>query len=494
MASQSELLSIAGQAPTALKNDAKDAGGVKNTFSTAEYANFRFDASAGVKPDTTIRKDAQVGPEAPNAVPADQPTDEEENPIATKKKTVSEAASSVTGEELDGDGGTDSNDEDDEDFDLDDLDLDEEEVVGMAGGGTGTKIKEPLEGSALAIDGGGPVGEVDASVGEGSADDEINPKKTVTEGICSFCGGSGMDEDGEPCSHCDGGEALPDDLPDLEEAANYVFPSERKPVKESKIKVSLKVGNVAKLFENNTTLTKEDKRHSRALFEAAVKSTSKNVAKQLNEAYKKRYENRMKVHEAKVVKQVDAYLAFATEQWMLENKVPLQSQIRSKLTENFVKGLKTLFTENYVDIPESKVNVVAQLSKNLKTVKTRLAEAEASKVRIHAESKAAVAKVTASMRAEHKARLIAEAASTMVASERGKFATQAKSLPFKSSDTFRKDLVALRESYLGAVPTNAGERQSDQPVAKPLFETATTPRTDVDIYVKAATRMSTAKS
>ena len=260
------------------------------------------------------------------------------------------------------------------------------------------------------------------------------------------------------------------------------------PVAEGKLKISFKMDEAKKLFENNTVLTEEDKRQSRVLFESAVRSVAKQLGEQLREAYQARFDAAKKEHEAKVAEQVDQYMSYVVEQWAKDNKVALQNQLRNRLSDSFIAGLQKLFVEHYVEVPQSKVNVVEALAKNVKSLKTKLKDAEAKAVKLHEESREAVQRERLALKKEHKARLIAEAASAVTAADRGAFVERANTVKFAGTKEFKKDLIALREQYFGA-KTSVDERPSNEPVAAPLFETKQPTVSSVDAYTKIADRL-----
>jgi len=258
-----------------------------------------------------------------------------------------------------------------------------------------------------------------------------------------------------------------------------------KPMAESKLKISFKIDETNKLFENNEVLTETDKRQSRALFESAVRSSAKQISKQLQEAYQARFEEFKKQHETKTATQVDQYMSYVVEQWVKDNKVSLQSQLRNRLSDSFINGLKKLFTEHYIEVPQSKVNVVEALAKNVKSLKVRLKESEAKAVKLHTEMKEAVTRERLALRKEHKARLIAEAASAVTSADRGAFVERAETVKFSNTKEFKTTLVALREQYFGAKKST--ERSTNEPVAVPNFEPKKSSST-VDIYAQVADR------
>jgi hypothetical protein len=281
-----------------------------------------------------------------------------------------------------------------------------------------------------------------------------------------------------------------DELTEEDDEEKMDDADEKKEVSEGKLRLSFKTTEVSQLFENNNVLTEDDKRQSRVLFESAIRSVAKQLGSQLREAYQAQFVKAKSRHEAKVAKQLDSYMSYVVEQWSKDNKVALQNQMRNRLTDSFLAGFKKLCVEHYIEIPESKVNVVEALAKNVKSLKTKLQNAETLNVKLHEESQVAIARERAALKNEHKSRLIAEAASAVTAADRGEFTERAKTVTFTSTKEFKKDLIALREQYFAAKKAVSVERPSTEPVAMPIFEAKTeTFKSSVDAYTKVADRL-----
>ena len=281
-----------------------------------------------------------------------------------------------------------------------------------------------------------------------------------------------------------------DELTEEDDEEKMDDADEKKEVSEGKLRLSFKTTEVSQLFENNNVLTEDDKRQSRVLFESAIRSVAKQLGSQLREAYQSQFVKAKSRHEAKVAKQLDSYMSYVVEQWSKDNKVALQNQMRNRLTDSFLAGFKKLCVEHYIEIPESKVNVVEALAKNVKSLKTKLQNAETQNVKLHEESQVAIARERAALKNEHKSRLIAEAASAVTAADRGEFTERAKTVTFTSTKEFKKDLIALREQYFAAKKAVSVERPSTEPVAMPIFEAKTeTSKSSVDAYTKVADRL-----
>ena len=599
MATPAELLSTKNgeKMPKIKKNpedkEVQDVGGPEKDWSTADYAKFKFDATAGVKPDTTILPNARVKAEKMPVIKEEEEDDEslsdpegdakgEEKPKKShhKKKDPEEGEESeeelgeedepeaeaeeppkkshhkkesddeeMTDDDLDIEDDGDLEGEDDEPMPTDDKGDMDISVKDLTDGDTkldslGSDITEPEDEELVHVDiddhfnknhGGEPgafepeeealltsqAGGADEMFPDDDkldntdaysdiGDEYLGPEKMPELGFVepktefeteadaiepdpeddTFAGDVEDDDELVKKYEAEGCVGKPKDIKEAKKKFE-LFRKKAKSVKEGKIHISFKVAEGKKLFEGNTVLTEEDKRQSRVLFESAVRVAAKTVAKQLHEAYQARYVQVKKLNEARVAKQMDRYLAYVVEQWVKENRVALRAQLRNKLTENLLSGLKNLFLEHWIEVPKSKVNVVEALAKNVKSLKAKLQESENQAVALHREKKEVVSRERKALVREHRARLIAEAASAVIAVDRGKFAARADTLRFSDSKSFRKDLIALREQYFEAKKT--GGRSSDVPNAVPLFEEklrrqGTT--TAVDAYSDALDKLS----
>ena len=504
---------------------------VGSVWSTARYADFKFDASIGASPvvltedddeeekvdalDETEECSCGKDPcECESLKEADDEKEAEADADGEKKDELTEdelTEDELTEEDEDEDDKPDflkkmdEDDEKDEDEKKDDLteddesedsdddtlaldiaDLvdDEEDVVELAPADAAVDAEfapseEDEEDAVWTDDDPAPVN-VDVDV-----EDEEEPLKEADDDEKDDDDGEKKDELTE---EDDDDEKKKDELTTEEDEDEDE--DEKKEVSEGKLRLSFKTAEVTRLFENNTVLTEEDKRQSRVLFESAIRSVAKQLGSQLRDAYQAQFEKAKSQHETKVAKQIDSYMSYVVEQWSKDNKVALQNQMRNRLTESFLTGFKKLCVDHYIEIPESKVNVVEALVKNVKTLKAKLQNAEAQTLKFHGESQVAIARERAALTKEHKSRLIAEAAGAVTPADRGEFVERARTVKFTSTKEFKKDLIALREQYFAANKTVSVERPSTEPVAMPIFEAKTeTPKSSIDAYTKVADRL-----
>ena len=496
------------------KNDKKpsEVQPVDLAWSTANYANYSFGSPTGASPLTENNeeemKDDEPAEEADDEKKvdvaegedmSDEKKDElaegEDMPEDEKKKEVSEEAHDEDmpeDEKKEVSEAVEDEDSDDDTLDIDIaelLDGEEEDVVELSPANDDDVESEfvPDENDATWSDDDSAPMNVD--VEDEDEDEPLKENEDKPEDDKPDFLKKKMDEADDKGEDEDEDEKK-DELTEEDDEEKMDDADEKKEVSEGKLRLSFKTTEVSQLFENNNVLTEDDKRQSRVLFESAIRSVAKQLGSQLREAYQAQFVKAKSRHEAKVAKQLDSYMSYVVEQWSKDNKVALQNQMRNRLTDSFLAGFKKLCVEHYIEIPESKVNVVEALAKNVKSLKTKLQNAETQNVKLHEESQVAIARERAALKNEHKSRLIAEAASAVTAADRGEFTERAKTVTFTSTKEFKKDLIALREQYFAAKKAVSVERPSTEPVAMPIFEAKTeTSKSSVDAYTKVADRL-----
>lgn len=216
--------------------------------------------------------------------------------------------------------------------------------------------------------------------------------------------------------------------------------------------------DVSALFANDDTLTEEFKQKAVTIFEAAVVSK---INEQL-EKYVVDIESEIEAEKVRLkeetVKQLDQYLDYVVENWMEENRLAVESGIKAEVTESFITGLKDLFTEHYIEIPDDKVDVVEELAARADELESRLNEEIEKSTVMKSE-------MTQFMKSE----LVAEASESLTETQKEKFKVLAESVDFVDEDEFIQKLETLKESYF----TSTDESKavvSDFDDAEPLEE------------------------
>ena len=225
---------------------------------------------------------------------------------------------------------------------------------------------------------------------------------------------------------------------------------EKKEVSESvRIKIRMPKTNI---FESAGFNAKQQKQVA-ALFESAIKDTARDISVKLNEAYKARTARKIAESEQKLTDRLNTYLSVVTEQWMDDNRVSVRQNLRTELSENFLKGLQSLFKEHYIDVPDSKVDVVETLTQEVEALKSKLNESASSNLKLRRLAEAA-----------NKKRIVAEFARNMSETQAVKLAKLAENTEYVDAKDFREKLSMLKESYFGGKSESQVQRLPEEDV------------------------------
>ena len=211
---------------------------------------------------------------------------------------------------------------------------------------------------------------------------------------------------------------------------------------EESLKISIKMPK-ASLFESAGFNVKQQKKVT-AIFESAIKSTTRQVGKQIHEHYSKVHKKRLAEHQELMENRLNTYLDVVVEEWVETNRPAVRSSLRTELSENFLNGLQKLFTEHYIDVPESKTDVVKSLTQHVETLKRQVNEQYTEKLKLHRLAETA-----------NKKRIVATFARDMSESQAGKLEKLAEDTQYVNANDFREKLSMLKESYFEKQPSRA---------------------------------------
>ena len=184
------------------------------------------------------------------------------------------------------------------------------------------------------------------------------------------------------------------------------------------------------------------------LFHAAVAARVAQDQARLEEEYESKLEETTAELSEEMTSRVDEYLTYAVNEWKEENEVAIESGIRAELAEDFIKGLHTLFTEHYIEVPEDKVDVVEELASKVEDLEDRLNRQIAEN--------AAMSKVVA----EHKAEdIFYSVVEGLADTEVEKMRTFAEGIDYDGDDDFRSKLEVVKENYF---PNKAVQLEVDE--------------------------------
>lgn len=198
--------------------------------------------------------------------------------------------------------------------------------------------------------------------------------------------------------------------------------------------------DVAALFNGEEGLTEEFRQKAETIFEAAVTSRIKEEVARITEALEAQYEAKLEEEIEKtvegLVEHVDGYLNLMVEQWMENNEVALESGMKSDILESFVGGLKSLFEQHYIEVPEEKFDLVGEMETEIETLKAKLDEAVATNVELNK-----------SLNESTRESIVAEACEGLSDIEAEKLQTLAEEISFEDSESFAQKMQTIRENY-----------------------------------------------
>ena len=196
------------------------------------------------------------------------------------------------------------------------------------------------------------------------------------------------------------------------------------------------------LVESEATLSEEFKAKTAVIFEAAVKSKLSEEINRLETEYAEQLAEEVETTKADLVEKVDSYLNYVVEQWVEDNKVAIQSGLRAEIAEGFMNSLKDLFVESYVEVPESKVDLVDELATTNEALEAQVNEATSNAMELAEE-----------LVSYKRAAIIRESSKDLAETQVEKLTSLAESIDFESEASFTQKVATLKESYFSKVKT-----------------------------------------
>jgi hypothetical protein len=207
-------------------------------------------------------------------------------------------------------------------------------------------------------------------------------------------------------------------------------------------------------------LSEEFQEKARIIFETAVRTKIYSIKEQLEERFQSEYEQAL-VEEISTIKEeltdrVDAYLEYVADEWMHENTLAIEHGLRTEMTESFLSGMKNLFEDHYVTIPEEKYDVIESMVDKLDEMEGKLNEQIEKNVALNRRLAESVADV-----------IFTEVTEGLALSQKDKLASLAENVEFDSEENYREKLVTLRDSYFSSKSTS-----TQRPVTENIAEEA----------------------
>ena len=204
---------------------------------------------------------------------------------------------------------------------------------------------------------------------------------------------------------------------------------------DSELEIDLSA-DVKALVSSDADLSEEFKDKAAMIFETAVKTRIQEQTKILEARYEEKLSAETETVKEAMVEKVDSYLNYVVEEWMKENELAVERGIRTEIAEDFITGLKDLFKEHYIDVPEEKYNVLDDLTTQTKKLEEKLNNEISKNVDL-----------TKQVSESAKAKAIDEVSTDLADTEKEKFEKMAENVEYDSADKFREKLETIKESY-----------------------------------------------
>jgi len=200
-------------------------------------------------------------------------------------------------------------------------------------------------------------------------------------------------------------------------------------------------------------LSEEFQEKARTIFEAAIRSKVHEIKENLQETYEQALIEEVEFIKEELTERLDSYLEYVADEWIQENALAIEQGLKSEMTESFLYGMRQLFEDHYVSIPEDRYDVVESMVDKLDEMEAKLNEQINRNVALNKRLAESVADV-----------ILADVSEGLAMTQKDKLATLAENVEFDGEENYREKLVTLRESYF---PTNAGTQRD---ITENLYE------------------------
>ena len=241
----------------------------------------------------------------------------------------------------------------------------------------------------------------------------------------------------DPAKKNENDGSLPNDVKgtSMKEEETEVEGEEIAETTDSELEIDLSA-DVKALVSSDADLSEEFKDKAATIFETAVKTRIQEQTKILEARYEEKLSVETETVKEAMVEKVDSYLNYVVEEWMKENELAVERGIRTEIAEDFITGLKDLFKEHYIDVPEEKYNVLDDLTTQTKKLEEKLNNEISKNVDL-----------TKQVSESAKAKAIDEVSTDLADTEKEKFEKMAENVEYDSADKFREKLETIKESY-----------------------------------------------
>ena len=213
----------------------------------------------------------------------------------------------------------------------------------------------------------------------------------------------------------------------------------KKDMKEESDEDTIDVSADVEALTKDEDLSEDFKAKAATIFEAAVNSKVKEAKMKLKAGYEEKLKEELDTTKAELVEKVDSYLNYVVEEWMQENKIAIERGIKGEIAEDFISGLKKLFEDHYIDVPDEKYNVLEDQASKIEDLEKKLNE----QIEKNVEQNKAIGQLK-------RQDIIDEASKDLADTAKEKFNKLAEEVEFSNEGDFKTKVSTIKESYFGA--------------------------------------------
>jgi hypothetical protein len=232
-------------------------------------------------------------------------------------------------------------------------------------------------------------------------------------------------------------------------------PSDASPDTQNKLKKEEVdfTADIDSIFADDQTISEDFKSKVSTIFEARVNDRIQALEEETEARYAGMLEEAVEAVKEDLTEKVNDYLSYVVEQWIADNEIAIESGLRSELTEDFIAGLRNLFTEHYIDVPAEKVDLVEELATKVEELETKLNE----EIEYGIDIKKALIE-------SRKVELTREVSEGLSATQVEKIKSLAESVEFSTEEEYKEKLETIRENYFPSGIKKATESQLQEQV------------------------------
>ena len=224
------------------------------------------------------------------------------------------------------------------------------------------------------------------------------------------------------------------DLEDNQEIVAETEETTEDTVEEETVEIDIEADVNALL--GGEELSEEFREKAKTVFEAALQSKVNQLAEEMQAKFDEKLVEEIESTKSELAERVDAYLEYVAEEWFVENELAIEHGLKTEMTESFLGGMKNLFEEHYVQIPDDKYDVLESMVEKLDDMETKLNEQIEKNVSLNSRLGESVANG-----------ILDQVSDGLAATQKEKLASLAESVEFESEDQYRGKLETLKESY-----------------------------------------------